>query len=71
MIIMDRSKQWETLVVILSGLIVLYWFKRHDGLLIAAARCQQHNSMTPGDRARSRVSRVPGPARVSLRLGNR
>ena len=34
---MDRSKQWETLVVILSGLIVLYWFKRHDGLLIAAA----------------------------------
>ena len=34
---MDRSKQWETLVVILSGLIVLYWFKRHDSLLIAAA----------------------------------
>lgn len=35
--IMDRSKQWETLVAILSGLIILYWLKHYDGLLIAAA----------------------------------
>jgi hypothetical protein len=35
--IMDRSKQWETLVAILSGLIILYWFKHYNGLLIAAA----------------------------------
>jgi hypothetical protein len=34
---MDRSKQSETLVAILSGLIVLYWFRRWDGLLVAAA----------------------------------
>jgi hypothetical protein len=34
---MDRSKQSETLLAIMSGLIVLYWFKRWDGLLAAAA----------------------------------
>src|ERR1700731_2165787 len=34
---MDRSKQSETLLAIMFGLIVLYWFKRWDGLLAAAA----------------------------------
>lgn len=35
-IVMDRSKQSETLVAILLGLIVMYWFKHWNGLLVAA-----------------------------------
>lgn len=35
-IVMDRSKQSETLVALMLGLIVLYWFKRWNGLLVAA-----------------------------------
>jgi len=34
---MDRSKQWETVVVILTALIVLFWIKHGNGWLIAAA----------------------------------
>ncbi len=34
---MDKSKQWETLVAILSGLVIVYWWKRTDGWLVAAA----------------------------------
>jgi hypothetical protein len=36
MVIMDKSKQYETLVVIMTGLIVVYWFKRSEGWLLAA-----------------------------------
>jgi hypothetical protein len=33
---MNKSKQWETILVIVLGLVLLYWFKRRNGLLIAA-----------------------------------
>ena len=33
---MDKSKQWETCLVIVLGLVAVYWFKRWDGWLIAA-----------------------------------
>jgi hypothetical protein len=36
MIVMDKSKQWETILVIVLGLVLLYWFRRWNGWLIAA-----------------------------------
>lgn len=36
MVNMDKSKQSETLVVIMTGLLVVYWFKRSEGWLLAA-----------------------------------
>jgi hypothetical protein len=45
---MDRSKQWETLVAILSGLIIVYWWKRADGWLIAAAVTGVLSLLVPG-----------------------
>ncbi len=35
-IAMDKSKQWETILVIVLGLVVVYWFKRWNGWLVAA-----------------------------------
>ena len=35
-IVMDKSKQWETILVIVLGLVVVYWFKRWNGWLVAA-----------------------------------
>lgn len=33
---MDKSKQIETVFVIVLGLVAVYWFRRWDGWLIAA-----------------------------------
>jgi hypothetical protein len=33
---MDKTKQTETLLVIVLGLVVIYWFKRANGYLMAA-----------------------------------
>jgi hypothetical protein len=33
---MDKGKQWESIVAILTGLIVCYWLKRANGWLVAA-----------------------------------
>ena len=33
---MDKTKQLETALVIVLGLVVIYWFKRHNALLAAA-----------------------------------
>lgn len=35
-IVMNKSKQWETILVIVLGLVLLYWFKRWNGWLMAA-----------------------------------
>jgi hypothetical protein len=33
---MDKTKRLETVLVIVLGLVAIYWFKKHNALLVAA-----------------------------------
>lgn len=45
---MEKNKQWETILVIVLGLVAVYWFKRHNALLVAALVIGVSALLAPG-----------------------
>jgi Ca2+/H+ antiporter len=70
---MDKSKQWETILVIVLGFVVVYWFKRWNGWLIAALAVGGISLLSPPvaggiHRAWNRLSMVMGEVSGKLLL---